>query len=46
MHTTGIRVYSLELPLAGAGYTFANGKRLTTVGTIGYWSPIDGDHTA
>lgn len=33
MRISRIRVYSLELPLAGAGYTFARGKRITTVDT-------------
>jgi len=30
---TGIHTYSLDLPLAGTGYTFATGKRLTHVDT-------------
>jgi len=33
MRIRAIHVYSLDLPLAGAGYTFAKGKKLTTVDT-------------
>ena len=33
MRITGIHVFGLELPLLGAGYTFAKGKRLTSVDT-------------
>ena len=33
MRIAGIHVFSLELPLLGAGYTFAKGKRLTSVDT-------------
>lgn len=33
MRITAIRVYRLELPLAGAGYTFARGKKITAVDT-------------
>lgn len=33
MRVTRISVYALDLPLAGAGYTFAKGKKVTTVDT-------------
>jgi L-alanine-DL-glutamate epimerase-like enolase superfamily enzyme len=33
MRISAIHVYSLDLPLSGAGYTFAKGKKLTTVDT-------------
>lgn len=33
MRITAIHVYSLELPLAGTGYTFARGKKITRVDT-------------
>lgn len=33
MRISAIHVYRLDLPLSGAGYTFAKGKKLTTVDT-------------
>jgi L-alanine-DL-glutamate epimerase-like enolase superfamily enzyme len=33
MRITGIRIYRLDLPLAGSGYAFAKGKHLTSVDT-------------
>lgn len=33
MRISAIRVYSLDLSLVGAGYTFAKGKKLTTFDT-------------
>jgi hypothetical protein len=33
MRITGVRVYRLDLPLAGSGYAFAKGKHVTSVDT-------------